>query len=548
MSNQNRLNFHDLDEDAVVRAILEGTATETGEAFFAALVENLCKALDTQSAWVTEFIEKSRQLRSLAFWADEELLPNFEIDIDGTPCEAVVTKAQLVHYPDNLIQFFPNGKNIKKFQAASYMGVPLLDAEGKILGNLAVLDTRPMPEDPRTLAIFQIFATRASAELQRLYAEIEIKKREEKYRRIVETAAEGFLLMDENSVITDLNEAFCEITGYSREDIIGKTPFDFSRKDDKHHFLTDPGEIHSQGNSKFESIIVSKDGRPIPVLMHRSSLSDDRGITIGSMAFVSDMTEQKKSLALAGEIQKSLLPRESPRIQGLDIAGRNDSCDEIGGDYFDFLWGQECANNHFDAVVGDVTGHGVDAALLMTTARAFLRMRAAQCGGISQIVTEMNRHLTLDILNTGRFMTLFYISVDPQTKTLQWVRAGHDPAIIYDPQENTFEELKGDGLALGVDENFSYQENLKTGLRPGQTIAIGTDGIWETFNQNGEMFGKERFRQIIRENSHRDANRIVDAVYDELNSFANGAKTKDDITLVIMKLQEKPDGSEDWQI
>ena len=89
MQNPRRLSFHDLDEDAVVRAILEGTATKTGEEFFAALVENLSKALDTQSAWVTEFIEKSRRLRALAFWADGELIPNFEIDVDGTPCEAV---------------------------------------------------------------------------------------------------------------------------------------------------------------------------------------------------------------------------------------------------------------------------------------------------------------------------------------------------------------------------------------------------------------------------------------------------------------------------
>ena len=85
MQNPRRLTFHDLDEDAVVRAILEGTATETGKEFFAALVENLSKALDTQSAWVTEFIEKSRRLRALAFWADGKLIPNFEIDVDGTP-------------------------------------------------------------------------------------------------------------------------------------------------------------------------------------------------------------------------------------------------------------------------------------------------------------------------------------------------------------------------------------------------------------------------------------------------------------------------------
>jgi sigma-B regulation protein RsbU (phosphoserine phosphatase) len=105
------------------------------------------------------------------------------------------------------------------------------------------------------------------------------------------------------------------------------------------------------------------------------------------MFFVTDMTEHKKSLTLAAEVQKSLLPQESPHIQGLDIAGKTITSDEIGGDYFDYLSGQECPNDHFGVVVGDVTGHGVDAALLMTTARAFLRMRASQCGSISQIIT-----------------------------------------------------------------------------------------------------------------------------------------------------------------
>ena len=221
---------------------------------------------------------------------------------------------------------------------------------------------------------------------------------------------------------------------------------------------------------------------------------------------------------------------------------------EIGGDYFDFLMGLECSNNHFDMVVGDVTGHGVDAALLMTTARAFLRMRASQCGGISQIITEMNRHLTQDILDTGRFMTLFYMRIDPENKKIQWVRAGHDPAIIYDPGENEFEELNGAGLALGVNGSYVFEENLKTGLREGQIIAIGTDGIWETFNTNGNMFGKERFRDIIRENAHLGANEIIDAVYNELNVFSSGLKKKDDATLVIIKLEEISEKIEDWQI
>ena len=155
VSNPYHLNFQDLDEDAVVRSILEGTATETGEGFFAALVENLSKALNTQSAWVTEFIEKSRQLRSLAFCADGELQPNFEMAIDGTPCQAVVETAQLAHYPDNIIEVFPDNHTIRKFRAASYMGAPLLDTEGKILGNLAVLDTRPMLKSPARWLFFR---------------------------------------------------------------------------------------------------------------------------------------------------------------------------------------------------------------------------------------------------------------------------------------------------------------------------------------------------------------------------------------------------------
>jgi sigma-B regulation protein RsbU (phosphoserine phosphatase) len=138
--------------------------------------------------------------------------------------------------------------------------------------------------------------------------------------------------------------------------------------------------------------------------------------------------------------------------------------------------------------------------------------------------------------------------IDPENKNLQWVRAGHDPAIIYDPGQNKFEELYGAGLALGVDGNYVYEENLKTGLVQGQIIAIGTDGIWETFNTNGTMFGKERFHDIVRENAHLGANEIIDAVYNELNTFSKGLKKKDDATLVIIKLKEISKKIEDWDI
>jgi len=153
-----------------------------------------------------------------------------------------------------------------------------------------------------------------------------------------------------------------------------------------------------------------------PILVHGNTLRNDQGDVIGNMAFITDMTEHKKALALAGEVQKSLLPQTKPNVHGLDIAGKNISCDEIGGDYYDYIWRRVDPHAPFSVIVGDIAGHGVDAALFMTTARSFLRMRASQPEKISDIVTDMNRHLTLDVFDAGRFMTLFYYELNQFSK------------------------------------------------------------------------------------------------------------------------------------
>jgi len=364
----------------------------------------------------------------------------------------------------------------------------------------------------------------------------ELRKSEEKFRRIVETAGEGFLLMDESLHIVDVNDAYCRLLGYTREELIGKTPLDLATEEFKQFMETNSISILSEEYREVEGTVIAQDGRHIPTLIHGSTLRDDGGNVIGNMAFITDMTEHKKALALAGEVQKSLLPQDKPVVPGLDIAGKNVSCDEIGGDYFDFLWRRDTKKGPFSVVVGDISGHGVDSALLMTTARAFLRMRASQPGTISEIITAMNRHLTQDVLESGRFMTLFYLTIDPAKGSVDWVRAGHDPALIYDPGRDEFTELKGSGLALGVNQDFNFQENNMGGLANGQIIAVGTDGIWEAVNSQGEMFGKERFRNIIKKNAPAGSSDIVNAVFNELNQFTRGRKSEDDITLVIIKV------------
>ncbi len=382
------------------------------------------------------------------------------MDIQGTPCEAVIQSTAMVHYPDNLIRLFPQDPGLIDLEAVSYLGAPLLDPSGAIIGNLAVLDTRPMPDDPRAKAIFQIFAGRASAELQRLKTEQALRRSEEKFRRIIETTAEGFMLLDRNFAITDVNQAFCRLVGYRREEILGNTPLKFAEADYGRFLKINREEFFAQGHVELEGSVMTRAGRVIPVLIQGSTLRDDRGGVIGNMVFVIDMTQQTKSLALAAEVQKSLMPQEPPAVEGLDIAGRTLSCEAIGGDYFDYLWDRACLGDPLSVVVGDVTGHGIDAALLMTTARAFLRMRASQCGGIAPIITEMNRHLARDVSDSGRFMTLACLRFDIKNRVLHWVRAGHPPVLVYDPANDRFKELRGQGLPLGVDADYQYNENI----------------------------------------------------------------------------------------
>ena len=371
---------------------------------------------------------------------------------------------------------------------------------------------------------------------RRKEAEDKLRKSEEKYRRIVETAGKGFLLMDEHIRIIDLNEAFSRMVGYPRNELIGRSPFDLTTE--AYRYVSASLQTNLRNDRPYESEIelLSRDGRKVPAIIHANALLDDTDGFIGTMAFITDMTEQKKALILAGAVQKSLLPQQTLQVKGLEICGRNVSCDEIGGDYFDFLWNPESPDKPFSVVVGDITGHGVDSALLMTTARAFLRMRASQPGTPTDIVSAMNHHLTEDIHDTGRFMTLFYLTIDTKSRHIEWVRAGHEPAWIYDPDQDKYAELKGPGMALGVNDHVKFKSNHRTGLKKGQLVIVGTDGIWEARNQAGEMFGKHRLHDVIRQNAAAGAEAILKAVFKSHAQFTQGRRNEDDITLVVIKV------------
>ncbi len=244
----------------------------------------------------------------------------------------------------------------------------------------------------------------------------------------------------------------------------------------------------------------------------------------------------RRSLDLAKEVQQNLLPKANPVVEGLDIAGKSIYCDETGGDYYDFISIGDNDKQKIGVAIGDVAGHGISSALLMATVRSSLRQRASLPGSIANIISDINYQLVQDVEDSGQFMTMFYLSIDPMKRNLHWVRAGHDPAIFYDPGSDSFEELGGPGLSLGIDENWVFEDNLKTGLTKGQIILLCTDGIWEARDPRGEMFGKEPILHILQKNSSSSANEILEIILDSLNSFQKSAKIEDDITLVVIKI------------
>ncbi|MEE9537562.1 MAG: PP2C family protein-serine/threonine phosphatase [Desulfobacterales bacterium] len=244
----------------------------------------------------------------------------------------------------------------------------------------------------------------------------------------------------------------------------------------------------------------------------------------------------RQSLYLAKEVQQTLLPRENPKVDGLDIAAAIVYCDETGGDYYDFLETNETHPGNFRVVIGDISGHGIPSALMMATGRAFLRQRSTLPGNLSDIVSDVNRQMTRDFEESGGFMTLFYLSIDPVNRNLCWVRAGHDPAIFYDPETDKFDVLRGAGMALGVDAAGRYEEFHKTGLKRGQIIVLGSDGLWEARNPQGKMFGKEPIHQIIRRNPQAIAREILTSSFNAFNVFLGDRIPEDDVTLVIIKI------------
>ena len=245
----------------------------------------------------------------------------------------------------------------------------------------------------------------------------------------------------------------------------------------------------------------------------------------------------KQELSLAHDVQQNLLPAAPPHLAGYDVAGLSIYSDDVGGDYYDFLdFVDADGKRRMAVIVGDVTGHGVVAALTMTSVRALLRSHAEDGRQLLPVMRAVNRHLA-DDSSGGRFVTLVYMVFDEgaSPRNVRWISAGQAPLLFYDAVAQRFEELAVHDIPLGVEREWGFHETSRSEWPAKGVLVIGTDGVWEALNALGEQFGKDNLMQAIRDTADLSASEICAAVAERLRDFSGDVPQKDDVTLVVVK-------------
>ncbi len=239
----------------------------------------------------------------------------------------------------------------------------------------------------------------------------------------------------------------------------------------------------------------------------------------------------ERELQLASEIQQRFQPTAPPIVPGYELQGISFPCYEIGGDYYDFIRRED---GRLVIALGDVSGKGTAAALLMSSLHAAIHAQTGSHDTLVETISAVNRYLAENI-PPNRFVTLFYAELDPESGAVSFLNAGHNPPLIVHAA-GTVEQLASGGLPLGIKADADYREG-RTQLQLGDVLVIYSDGVTEAASPNGEEFGPTRLYEVVSRNVDASAAGIRDRIESALTKFSQGTQAADDITLVIVKRQ-----------
>lgn len=247
----------------------------------------------------------------------------------------------------------------------------------------------------------------------------------------------------------------------------------------------------------------------------------------------SERQKIEREFSIAKEVQQKLFPQVKPEIKGMDYFGLCEPAEAVGGDYYDFF---RLNKNETAFAIGDIAGHGLSSALLMAGLVGFVRSNAIIYNDDLKMFMDKVNKLMCGSTDGSKFATFFYSVYNSETKILKFVNAGHNPPILFKPATKTFKELSTDGFIIGGISNFKYKDDSVI-LNDDDILVFYTDGVTEYFNLKDEQFGTDRLKSVIEKNSELETKDICGKILEEVKSYSGGVRQADDMTLLILKLQ-----------
>jgi sigma-B regulation protein RsbU (phosphoserine phosphatase) len=394
----------------------------------------------------------------------------------------------------------------------SINGTPVRDARGNIEGGVVVLRD----------------ITRIKGKIQQI----------ELLSNVVEGTADAVIVTDRGGRIEYVNPAFETATGYSRAEVLGRNPSILKSGAHTSEFYAGLWRTLAEGQVFRGTFINRKKSGEL--FFTEQTITPIRKAGGGITHVVSvgkDVTELRRAAAresallLARSVQQRLFPSSQPPVPGFDIYGATFVADVTGGDYYDFIpLPGECLG----ILVADVSGHGVDSALLMAETRAVLRATAQTTSEPGEILTAVNRVLHADT-EAHRFATLLLVSLHVPSRSLAYASAGHTPGYLLDGWGAVKAELPATGLPLGLFPGSPYETRSPLRMEEGDTLVLLTDGVTDCGTPEGELFGARRALEVVRSSLAGRSSDIVEGLYRAVRAFEKGGPQRDDVTTVVVR-------------
>lgn len=383
----------------------------------------------------------------------------------------------------------------------------------------------------------------AAVRVSRRKAIKELRESEMRHRTLIENASDIIVVLNSKGVVSFISPACEKVLGKKEDDFIGKDWFQFAEESFRLKIKNEYFRSLSQKlvSFSFEGRFIDANGDSRVLDATAQNLLNDEAIK-GVVLNVRDVTERLKSQAairdsaeefrVAREIQQHLFPKQAPIIDGFDIAGASSPAAATGGDYFDYL---KTTDGQLVLAVADVSGHGAGPAMLMAETRAYLRLLVRNRHHLGDILVRANNMVGEDV-GKDRFITMHLVKLDSKSKMIAHSSSGHTPGYIIGEKGEIKSKMKRTGIALGVTPDAPYEVEGPLKLVKGDIIILLTDGLAETPNSEGELFGAQRVIDELHRNRSLSAAEIVNSVFKMVADFSQGAEQEDDYTMIVAKV------------